>query len=400
MAHITHLNSLSRLRIEGNILQILDRLTILAVVAHQDVVLLAILTIVGSHSTIDTITEEGCSSSHIQAIASQLITVEYYLILRGILITRDCNLGTSFEREHSLLNLGCNAVCCIEIVAIELDIHSLLTSGTTLLSRLDNLEGTNLGILLQILTHQVANLRQRALTLGLLQEANIHRDIVSTILLHRSVGIVGICRTLAHTDCDNLRIVTTELLVDTQRQVTSNLLTSTDWQLNLHGNTGIILCREELGLHTRCKSYHNSNEQCQCAKEEGLAVIYAPIESLAVDILQPAHCAIHILLHTGFLRILLHNQRAEHRSKGQCSSHRNGQGDCYHPTHRLEQHSRHTLNHSQWKEHCQSGQGRSDNRHTHLLGCKNCSLLQARTSIDMGSDILQYHNRIIHDHTD
>ena len=55
-------------------------------------------------------------------------------------------------------------------------------------------------------------------------------------------------------------IVLAELLVDTQSEVASNLLTSTDWQLNLHGNTAIILRREELGLNHRTKSYDNCNK--------------------------------------------------------------------------------------------------------------------------------------------
>ena len=295
--------------------------------------------------------------------------------------------------------MGCNAVCYIEIVTIELDIYRLLTSGTTLLSRLDNLVGTNFGILLQISTHQVANLRKRTLTLGLLGKADIHRYIVRTILLHRSPSVVGIGRALTHTDSNNLRIVLAELLVDAQSQVAGNLLTSTDRQLNLHRNTTIILRREELGLNHWTNAYDNCYKECQCSKEEGLAVIYRPIQQLAIAIFEPAHCCIDILLHARLLWLLLHNQRAEHRGKGQSRSHRDGQGDGNHPTHRLEQYASHTLNHSQWKEHRQGGQSRGDNRHTHLLRCEDCSLLQTSTSIDMGSDVLQHHNRIIDDHT-
>ena len=399
-AQVTHLDSLTGRTVKGYILQILNRLTEWLVVAHKDIVLLAILTIVRCHSTIHTVAEEGCRSCNIQTIHRQLITVEYYLILRSVLITRNGNLGTSLNTEHLLLNLGSDAVGSIKIVAIELDIDRLLTSGTTLLSRLDNLVGTNLGVLVEVLTHKVANLGQSALTLGLFQKTDIHRDIVCSVLLHRGEGIVGIRRTLTHTDSDNLRIVLAELLVDTQRQIAGNLLTSTDRQLDLHRYTAVILCREELGLNHWTNTYDNCYKESQCAKEEGLAVIYAPTQRLAVDILQPAHCSIDILLHARLLRILLHNLRAKHRSKGQCGSHRNGQSNCYHPTHWLEEHTCHTLNHSQREEHRQGGQGRSDNRHTDLLCSKDCSLLNSRTTIDMSGNILQHHNRIIHDHTD
>ena len=285
MTYITHLNSLSHRVVECYILQILDRLTERFVVAHQDIILLAIFAIVRCHSTIYTVAEEGCCRSDIQSITSQLISVEYNLILRSIFVTRDGNLGTTLNAKHLLLYLGSHTVGNIEVVAIEFDINRLLTSGTTLLSRLNNLVSTNLGIFVKILTHKVANFGQSTLTLGLFQEADIHRDIVSTILLHRSKGVVGICRTLAHTDSDNLRIVLAELLVDTQSEVSSNLLTSTDWQLNLHCDTTIILRREELRLNLWSKTNDNTHKEHQCTKEEGLAVIYAPIQRFAVDIL-------------------------------------------------------------------------------------------------------------------
>ena len=158
--YIANLNSLTRLRIESNILQILDRLTELTVVAHQDIVLLTVLTVVRSNCAIYSVTKICCSCCHIQAIASQLIAIKYHLILRSVLVTRDCNLGTTLNIQHLLLNFGSDTVGRVKIVSIEFDIHRLLTSGSTLLSRLDNLEGSDLGILLQILTHQVANLRQ------------------------------------------------------------------------------------------------------------------------------------------------------------------------------------------------------------------------------------------------
>ena len=174
LTHITHLNSLTLCAIECNILQILDRLTELSVVTYQDVVLLAILTIVRGNSTIYSVTEICCSGSHIQATLRELLTVEYNLILRSILITREGNLRTSLQCEHSALNYVCDTIGLIEVVSVQLDIYGLLTTRTILLTRLDNLEGTNFRVSSKILTHQVTNLRQRTLTLGLLCKTDIH----------------------------------------------------------------------------------------------------------------------------------------------------------------------------------------------------------------------------------
>ena len=128
-------------------------------------------------------------------------------------------------------------------------------------------------------------------------------------------------------------------------------------------------------------------------------MIYAPTQQCTIATLNPAHRSIDISLYARLLRALLHNERAEYRSEGQGCSHRNNEGDSYHPTHCAEQHTCHTLDHRERQEHCERCERRSDNRDTHLLGSKDCRLLNACTSIDVSGDILQHHNSVIHHHT-
>ena len=90
----------------------------------------------------------------------------------------------------------------------------------------------------------------------------------------------------------------------------------------------------------------------------------------------------------------------QHRRKRDSCSGRYADHDGNNPTELAEEDTRHTRNHRKWQEHSNDNKRSGNNREPHLVGSVDSCLLRLRASLDMRSDVLEYHDGIVNDHTD
>ena len=106
--------------IDNDVLDVLRACTELPVVDDADVVLLAFLTVEGSHGTVHRGAESRCGRRGVKAVESQLCPVEIHLILRSVVVTAEDNLREVLVVQHLALNLSGHAVGLVEVVAVDL----------------------------------------------------------------------------------------------------------------------------------------------------------------------------------------------------------------------------------------------------------------------------------------
>ena len=165
LSEVTNLHALSGRSVDGNVFNILNRLTELTVVADTDIIFVTVFTIVGRHVTVDTVTQISSGSRHVQSVESQFFTVEIHTVFRRILVTADIHFRTAFHFAHTFGNVGNQCVTLSEVVAIHFDVDSSLTAGTALTTAFQYLECTDFRIFGQILTHFITDFRQGTFTL-------------------------------------------------------------------------------------------------------------------------------------------------------------------------------------------------------------------------------------------
>ena len=100
--------------------------------------------------------------------------------------------------------------------------------------------------------------------------------------------------------------------------------------------------------------------------------------------------------------LLLQTQhlRAEHRGQCQGRHGRYREDYTHHPTQLLEHHTHHATGQCHGEEHGNHRQRRGYNGDGHLIGSVDSCLLGVRATLDMCSHVLQYHDGVVHHHTD
>ena len=101
-----------------------------------------------------------------------------------------------------------------------------------------------------------------------------------------------------------------------------------------------------------------------------------------------------------FVRVHHEHLGAHHRNQGQSTGSGHNHDDGHDPTQLLEHHASRAFDHGQRQEHGQHGQGGSDNRKRHFLRGMHGGFLRLLAAFDVGRDVFQDHDGIVHNHTD
>ena len=220
-------------------------------ITYFNIILITIFTIFRGNSTIDTITQISAGSSQVESMQSQFFTVKIYLILRLVVATTDIYLRYSFYIQQPSFQLSSYAIGSCHIITINFKVGTGLSRHTCITTSKNHLCLTKLRILLQIITHLIADLLQRDFTISRIHQTDIERNNVRTVILHRSPCIIRI--SLAYSIVTYLHyflILCHPLIGQLLRYLLSQLFTGTNRQFKLYSNTGIILCREKFCTNT------------------------------------------------------------------------------------------------------------------------------------------------------
>ena len=101
-----------------------------------------------------------------------------------------------------------------------------------------------------------------------------------------------------------------------------------------------------------------------------------------------------------FLGLCAEHLGAEHRHKGEGGGSGHDHDDGHDPAELLEHDAGHTGNHGQGQEHAEHRQGGRHYGDCHLGSAVHGCLLGFLAPFKMAGDVLEHHNRIVHDHTD
>ena len=109
---------------------------------------------------------------------------------------------------------------------------------------------------------------------------------------------------------------------------------------------------------------------------------------------------VEYVIEYAVLLLQLEQLRTEHGSQGKCRHSRYRKDNTHHPAQLFEHDTHHTTSQRHGEEHGNHRKRRSDNGDGHLIGSMDSSLLGVGTTLDVGSNVLQHHNSIVHHHTD
>ena len=176
--------------INKNVLDTFNTGTILRCITHFDIVFVSILTILGGNGTIDTVAQIVTGSCQVQSVQSQLLTIEVYLILWLIITTADVYFRYTFHIQQFTFQTCSYTVGFFHTITIYFEVGTCLSRHTRVATTQDHLCFAELRIFLQVLTHLVADLFKADVTISRIDQTDIERNDVGTIVLHRGPGIV------------------------------------------------------------------------------------------------------------------------------------------------------------------------------------------------------------------
>ena len=138
--------------------------------------------------------------------------------------------------------------------------------------------------------------------------------------------------------------------------------------------------------HHRPSVAHGPAEQSRVARVEG-------VESALDGVIKRAE---------GLGRFALQAQqtRAKHRRQREGSHGGNDHDDAHHPAQLFEEHAGHARDHRQGEEHGDHRQRGGDDRDGHLVCAMYSRLRRRRAALDVGRNVLQDHDGVVHHHTD
>ena len=334
----------------------------------------------------------------------QLLTIKVYLILRLVITTADVDLGHTFHLQQFTFQAGGNAVGFFHAVTVHFKIGRCLGRHTRIATSENDLCLTEFRIGLQVFAHFITDSFQRNITLIRVYQADVEGDDVRTVVLHGCPGIIRVG--LSHrivTYLHNTFILLKPLSGQLLRYLLRHFLTGSDRQFQLHSDTGVILRREELRTDGLCtKQTQNKEYHATCKNHH--AVTDCPVEHTRIPVVQSVQCMFYRAEeypeHLRLLALQTEQLRTKHRRQRQSGDSGYKHNGTHHPAQLLEQYTGHTGHHRQREEYGNHRQCRSHNGDSHLVRAMHRRLLRVGTALDVCRDILQYHNGIVHHHTD
>ena len=334
----------------------------------------------------------------------QLFAVEVYLILRLVVLTADVDFAYSFHVQQLAFQFGSHLVGMLEVVSIYLEVGRSRTAHAALLSAHDDLCLVQFGVTLQVVAHLVADGFQRDVTLFGADEADVERDDVAAVVLHRGEGVVRVG--LSHCIVAHTHDALVAFHPEGGQLAGESLCTfhaGSDGQLQLDADAAVVCRREELRTD-ELGTEEAQHEETGTSQHHHHAVAYRPVQAAFIPVVQRVQRMQdgRVQLQEELALLLLQAQelRTHHGGERKGRDGRDGHDDAHHPAQLMEQHTRHAADHGQWEEHGNHGEGRGDDGDGHLVGGMDGCLLGFRTALDVSGHVLQHHDGIVHHVTD
>ena len=176
------------------------------------------------------------------------------------------------------------------------------------------------------------------------------------------------------------------------------------FEFDLHADGAVIGHGHEVARHFgRHEQSHQEDDEHGTHHDRPVA--YGPRNDGCIPVVEVVketvnrleyHTESLIRMHVVALEQLRRKHRRQRNSRQ--GGYRHDDGD--HPTELPEHDTRHARHERKRQEHGNDRQCRHDDRQPHLVGTVYGRLLGRRALFHVGGDILQYHDGIVHDHTD
>ena len=213
-------------------------------VADADVVLVALFTVVGSDVAVEGVAHVGGRRGQVEAMFGQLLPVEADVQLRHILGTADVDLRASLHLAHPIGQLGRHPVGGGEIVAVELNIHRVLTAHTATAHR--DVVLVQFLIFVEVGTYLVGNFCDGTFTLGLVFETHVEFHDVGARLRHDAEGVVIVGLSYREVAHQQFGVLFLHVLSKAETEVAGFLHAGADGQFHCGRQSSHILSGEEL----------------------------------------------------------------------------------------------------------------------------------------------------------
>ena len=167
-----------------DVLYVFDALSALGFVHDLDVVLLAVLAVLGGEGAVDAVAHGGGDGGHVKSVEGELLAVEIDLNLGLVVGAGDGDVGGAGDAFQDLHELGGDGVGLGEVVAVDFEVHGGLAAHALSATAAD----VDLGLLelgevaVYVLAHAVGDLLDAALAVAGIVQADVHRGDVGAIV--------------------------------------------------------------------------------------------------------------------------------------------------------------------------------------------------------------------------
>ncbi len=390
--------------VEQDVLDGLDALALVGVVQDLDVILVAVLTEVTCRGAVDAVAQGVGRRAQVQTVDGQFLAVEVHLVFWLIVRAADVDVGRAWDGLQDALEALRHGVGLLKVVAVDFVVDDRLSAHAAA-SHAAHVHHVFLefGVVPEVLAHESGNLHDAAFALRGVHEPDVHRHDVRAIVAHRGIGVVAARLTHGVVEHLDFGILLGPLFVEAFAHVLGEFHAAADGQLEAHAQTAVVAGGEELAtdeLHQE----HGGDEDAQRGDARDVAVVHAAVENPSVDIVEFVEHALHggIDALEQVALAVLQAQHAATQHGGERQRRRGGDNhhDGHHPSQLAEEHTRHARDQGEREKHRDEGEGRGDHTDGHLVGAMHGGLLGRRTAFDVGGDILQHHDGVVHHHTD
>ena len=400
MAEVADLDAHAGSIVDGDILDVLDAGAELRGIADTDIVLLALLTVVGGHAAGHRRAHGSCRRHRREPVQGQFLPVEVHLVFGSVLVAAEYGLGKNAAFHHRGPQPSGLTLRGLEIIAIDFQLDRGRTAHSTALAHIETVE---FGEELEVLTDDVGDLRQASLAVFHRADIDIHRDEVGTVITHRSEGIVGIRLAETVTQDLDLRDVRLEFFINLGRHFTRDILGRTDGKFGGDLQTSVVLGGEILRLHTGdIESQHEEKHDYGNGQNPSL-VPHTPGDETGVaagDAVQDLVDRVEEeVIDLAALVLVLQQLRAEHRDQGQGGRGGHYHNDGHNPSELLEHYAGHTADHCKGQEDAEHRQGGGDDRDTDFGSAVDGRLGRFFAPFKVRRNVLEDHYGVVHDHT-
>ena len=323
------------------------------IVHHLDVIFFAVFAETRSSGAVDAVAQICGCCLEVEAVNGQFLAVEVDLIFRLIVRARYEHVGCAgYVLKHCLETL-CHGVGEGEVVAVDFVVDGRLAAHACAASHL-HLRFLVLRVVAEVASHLARYLNDAAFALSRVGEANVHGNDVRAVVAQGGERVVAVGRACGVVYHGDFRIFFAPFFDELGCQLLCYFHTCADRQFEVHAETSVVGCGEELGAYMFKQD--EGAEKYGEADDSGYEFMRNhPCEQASVASVESVEPAVdgceQQFVYASVLCVAAEQEAAQHGGERQGAHGGYDHHDGHHPSELAEQHAGHARHKREREEH-------------------------------------------------